>query len=238
MLRLPVLTQTLESSLDRYRILFVERYRTVQHKVMPALDRQYDVSLVRGRRAAMAELEARLHDLVLIDVPSIRFSLDRFCDDLKGRFPGLVLFFLVRDEVSPDDLPRAHDHLHHPFSTRQLLNRLARLLPEQVGEVIDWQGLQLDPVAHCLAFGLEETFLTPKQSALARSFLEAPEELLSRARLMEEVWGTDFIGDTRTLDVHIHWLRKALAELNGPFRIQTIRGKGYKLILNETPSDS
>mgnify|MGYP006290798273 CR=1 FL=1 len=224
--------------MDCYRILFVERYRTIQHEVMPALDRQYDVSLVRGRRAAMTELESRLHDLVLIDVPSIRFSLERFCDDLKVRFPGLVLFFLIGDERLPEDLPRAHDHLRHPFTTRQLLNRLARLLPEQVGEVIDWQGLQLDPVAHCLAFGMEETFLTPKQSALARSFLEAPEELLSRARLMEEVWGTDFMGDTRTLDVHIHWLRKALGELGGRFRIQTLRGKGYKLVLDETSSGS
>lgn len=219
--------------MDRYRILFVERYRTIQREVMPALDRNYDISLVRGRRAAMAELEARLHDLVLIDVPSIRFSLERFCEDLKAEFPGLVLFLLLDEDTAVDDLPRAHDHLRHPFSTRQLLNRLARLLPEQIGEVIDWQGLQLDPVAHCLAFGMEETFLTPKQSALAESFLRAPDELLSRARLMEEVWGTDFVGDTRTLDVHIHWLRKALAELGDRFRIQTIRGKGYKLILDE-----
>ena len=219
--------------MDYYRILFVERYRTIQHEVMPVLDHNYDVSLVRGRRAAMAELEAKLHDLVLIDVPSIRFSLERFCEDLKVEFPGLVLFLLIGEDTASDDLPRAHDHLRHPFSTRQLLNRLARLLPEQVGEVIDWQGLQLDPVAHCLAFGVEETFLTPKQSALAESFLKTPDELLSRARLMEEVWGTDFIGDTRTLDVHIHWLRKALAELGDCFRIETIRGKGYKLVLDE-----
>ncbi len=222
--------------MDSYRILFVERYRTVQREVIPTLRRHYEISLVRGRRAAMTELNDRLHDLVLIDVPSIRFSLERFCDDLKARFPGLVLFFLVGEDASLQDLPRAHDHLHHPFTTRQLLNRLGRLLPEQVGEVIDWRGLQLDPVAHCLALGMEEAFLTPKQSALAKSFLEAPNELLTRARLMDEVWGTNFLGDTRTLDVHIHWLRKALAELEGDFRIETVRGKGYKLVFDETDS--
>lgn len=222
--------------MDIYRILFVERYRTIQREVMPALRRHYEVSLVRGRRAAMTELDDRLHDLVLIDVPSIRFSLERFCNDLKARFPGLVLFFLIGEDKSLEALPRAHDQLRHPFTKRQLLNRLARLLPEQVGEVIDWRGLQLDPVAHCLALGMEETFLTPKQSALAKSFLEAPNELLTRARLMEEVWGTHFLGDTRTLDVHIHWLRKALAELGGDFRIQTVRGKGYKLVFDEVDS--
>ncbi len=178
----------------------------------------------------MAELVSRLYDLVLVDVPSIRFSLERFSDDLRERLPGMLLFFLIGEEQSVTDMPRAHDYLQHPFSERQLLNRLSRLLPEDVGEVIDWCGLQLDPVAHSLAFAMEETFMTPKQSELAHSFLNAPGELLTRARLMEEVWGTDFLGDTRTLDVHIHWLRKALKTLGGPFVIETVRGKGYKLL--------
>jgi DNA-binding response OmpR family regulator len=216
-----------------YRILFIERYRTVEHAVLPALQRHYEISLVRGRRAAMKELASQLHDMVLIDVPSIRFSLERFCDDLRERLPGMLLFFLIGEERSADELPRAHDYLRHPFTERQLLNRLSRLLPEHVGEVIDWRGLQLDPVAHSLAFAMEETFLTPKQSDLARSFLESPDELLTRARLMDEVWGTDFLGDTRTLDVHIHWLRQALKTLDAPFFIETVRGKGYKLMMEE-----
>lgn len=220
------------------RILFIERYRTVEHAVLPALQRQYEISLVRGRRAAMVELVSSLYDLVLVDVPSIRFSLGRFCDDLRERLPGMILFFLIGEEQEVDDMPRAHDYLRHPFSERQLLSRLSRLLPEDVGEVIDWRGLQLDPVAHSLAFAMEETFLTPKQSELAHSFLDAPGELLTRAQLMEEVWGTNFLGDTRTLDVHIHWLRKALKTLGGPFVIETVRGKGYKLVTREEGSDA
>jgi len=214
----------------------------MERRVLPTLRRHYEVALVRGRRAAMAELEARLYDLVLIDVPSIRFSLERFCRDLRKRLPGLILFFLLDKTCSPDGLPRAHDTLCRPFSDRQLLNRLSRLLPEEVGKVISWQGLQLDPVAHALAFDTEETFLTPKQSALAQSFLRAPGELLTRARLMGEVWGTDFLEDTRTLNVHIHLLRKALKTLDGPFVIETVRGKGYKLVLKpseeEAPADN
>ena len=72
--------------------------------------------------------------------------------------------------------------------------------------------------------------LTPKQAALTLAFLRTPEVTLSRARLMQDVWGTDYLGDTRTLDVHIHWLRKSLKQLQAPFMLETLRGKGYQLI--------
>ena len=75
--------------------------------------------------------------------------------------------------------------------------------------------------------------LTPKQAALTLAFLRSPEETLSRARLMQEVWGTDYLGDTRTLDVHIHWLRKSLKQLQSPFVIKTLRGQGYQLVMTQ-----
>ena len=190
---------------------------------------QYEVTLVKGRRKGLEALHSQLHDLVLIDVPSIRFDLMRFCADFKKDFSGLPLFLLLSSDEQPENMPSCQECLTHPITSRQLLSRLSRLLPEQVGEVIAWQGLQLDPVAYSLGWRLQDVFLTPKQAALAESFLTAPEELLSRARLMAEVWGTDYLGDTRTLDVHIYWLRKALKSLHCPFKVQTVRGKGYRL---------
>jgi DNA-binding response OmpR family regulator len=216
--------------LKHYRILFVERYRTVEREVLPALLQNYEVDLVRGRREAMTSVDERVPDLVLIDVPSIRFDLERFCHDLKERIPGISLFFLLGKGMRLDSLPRHHDFLRHDFTTRQLLNRLSRSLPEELGEVIGWQGLELDCTTNALTWKVEDVFLTPKQAALMTEFLRAPEELLSRAWLMQEVWGTDYLGDTRTLDVHVHWLRKALRSLKAPFRFQTVRGKGYRFL--------
>jgi len=54
--------------------------------------------------------------------------------------------------------------------------------------------------------------------------------MLSRSLLMQKVWGTSYLGDTRTLDVHIHWLRSALATLDAPFQVRTHRGVGYSLV--------
>ncbi len=219
--------------MKRYRILFIERYRTVEARVLPALLQHYDVELVHGRREAMGTLEQHVPDLILVDVPSIRFDLERFCEDIKQRQIGISFFFLLGKGMRLDRLPRAHGFLRHEFTIRQLLNRLERILPEQTGELITWKGLQLNCTTNSLAWETEEIFLTPKQAALARVFINAPEALLSRAQLMQDVWGTDYLGDTRTLDVHIHWLRKALRSLKAPFCLETVRGRGYRLLVEK-----
>lgn len=215
--------------MKRHHILLVERNRSLESLTLPALRQQYDVSVAHGRREALETCAAQEIQLVLLDVPSIRFDLEHFCADLKLQNPGMLLFFLLGRGMRLDQLPRANGHLRQTFSLRQLLGRLARLLPERGGEVLAWQGLQLNIEAHSLSWNSEEVLLTPKQAALTQAFLEASGQILSRALLMQEVWGTDFLGDTRTLDVHIHWLRSALTTLAAPFQVRTHRGVGYSL---------
>ena len=77
---------------------------------------------------------------------------------------------------------------------------------------------------------VRQVALTPKQVALMQAFLRAPLKLISRVQLMQDVWGTDYMGDTRTLDVHIHGVRKLLKRLQVPFVLETERGQGYRLI--------
>ncbi|MBN1259872.1 MAG: response regulator transcription factor [Anaerolineae bacterium] len=220
--------------MKRYCILFVERHHALEASVLPALRQTYDVAVVHGRREAMTALETSDIDLALIDVPSIRFDLARFCGDLKARRPLVLWFFLLGKGMRLDQLPRANGYIRHPFTMRRLQNRLSRALPERQGEVVTWRDLRLHTATNSLAWGAEEAYLTPKQAALARQFLEAPETIVSRVFLMQAVWGTDYMGDTRTLDVHVHWLRKALALLKAPYCLETVRGAGYRL-LPDTP---
>ncbi len=74
-----------------------------------------------------------------------------------------------------------------------------------------------------------ETQLTPKQALLVETFLRHPRETLARKRLMEAVWDTEYMGDTRTLDVHIRWIRKAMEVGGNPRYLMTVRGVGYRL---------
>ncbi len=220
-----------------YTILYIERYQSVEKIVLPVLIQHYEVVVVKTRRDAMQALEDTPPDLVLIDVPALRFKLDRFCDDLREQRPNCPIFMLLNKGTRLDQLPRVNVYLRHPFTSRQLLNRLERTLPKRDTEVIDWQGLQLDVERRFLRWHAHQVPFTPKQAELMQAFLQTPETLLSRAYLMQEIWGTDYLGDTRTLDVHIHWLRKGLKTLQAPFALKTHRGKGYRLI-SLTPQDS
>jgi DNA-binding response OmpR family regulator len=96
--------------------------------------------------------------------------------------------------------------------------------------MVAWRDLCLDTENRLLIWHDQRVPLTPKQASLAAVFLESPKVVVTREILMREVWGTDYMGDTRTLDVHIHWLRRALEQAEAPFVIETERGVGYSLV--------
>jgi DNA-binding response OmpR family regulator len=86
----------------------------------------------------------------------------------------------------------------------------------------------------CVVQGNHESHLTPKQARLLEVFMRHPGEVLTRAFLMKQVWDTDYLGDTRTLDVHIHWVRKAIEkDPRSPTYLRTIRQVGYRLEVPE-----
>jgi len=219
-------------------ILFLIQYRALDQEVLAALKTRYEVLIAPTRREAIAFLESHTVALVLADVPSTRFNLARFGEEARKRDPDLR-FFLLLDKGSPlDQVPCVYDHLYYPFSPSQLLRRLARILPAHQGEVIAWCGLRLDVEGCFLLWETQQVALTPKQTELIRAFLCAPDKVLSRAQLMQDVWGTNFLGDTRTLDVHIHWLRKSLERLQAPFVLATERGVGYRLTASADIGDA
>lgn len=219
--------------MKQHCILFLVGHRSTEKKLLPGLQRQYDVVTMQTRRDGMRVLANGPIDLVLLDVLSLRFDVQRFCDDMQRSATCSGIFLLLGKGTRLDQMPRAQGYLRHPFSARQLLSRLARVLPERRGEIADWHGLRLDIERHLLLWDMQQVPLTPKQAALARAFLRVPGEVISRVQLMQEVWGTDYMGDTRTLDVHIHWLRKSLVQIDAPFVLETERGQGYRLVSRE-----
>jgi two-component system, OmpR family, response regulator RegX3 len=216
--------------LKRHTILFLTRYRSLEQQLLPGLSAQYTVSVVTTRREAVATLNTQPVDLVLVDVPTLRFDLGRFWEDARTRNPDIRFFLLLEKGTRLDQVPRSHGYLRHTFSLSQLLRRLARVLPTHQGEVVAWRGLRLDIQGHFLMWKTRQVALTPKQVALVQAFLRTPATLISRAQLMQDVWGTNYLGDTRTLDVHIHGMRTLLKRLQAPFVLETERGKGYCLV--------
>lgn len=213
---------------DRQLILFVVALRSVERQLCPALDDRYQVTVTSLRREALWYVEHKHPDVVLIDVPSIRFDISRFFESFAGS--SVATFLLLGKGMRLDQMPRANDYLRYPFSTQQLMRRLARVILAKPQEIVEWHGLCVDIENLFLIWQGQQVPITRKQADLALAFLEAPDRVITREHLMKEVWGTDFMGDTRTLDVHIHWLRKALRETGAPFALETQRGIGFRLI--------
>lgn len=223
--------------MERQRVLFVVAHRSIEKRLRPSLEQRYDVTVVGLRREALAYLEHEPPDLVLVDVSSVRFDVARFFEALESLPVPLNTFLLLGKGMRLDQMPKANGYLRHPFTTRHLMRRLGRVLPDNPRDTVSWHHLCLDKENHFLIWNGHQTPLTPKQASLALVFLTSPETIVSREQLMKQVWGTDYMGDTRTLDVHIHWLRGALKDVEAPFVIETQRGIGYRLLAQLATED-
>jgi two-component system phosphate regulon response regulator PhoB len=132
----------------------------------------------------------------------------------------------------------ADDYLTKPFGTRELIARCRALLrrshqtphqPPEQSQILRFQDIELYPHECRVILSGQEINLSPKEFRMLELFMGSPRRVWSRKHLLERVWGPDFIGDSKTVDVHIRWLREKLEEdPSNPQYLQTVRGFGYR----------
>ena len=116
-----------------------------------------------------------------------------------------------------------------PFTSRKLFSRIRSILRSDEGETMQAGRLTLNLGTRRVNSGSKERRLNPKEFELLKIFMRSPGRVLSRRFLMKKIWKTDYVGDTRTLDVHIHWLRGKIEENpSSPKYLRTVRGVGYR----------
>jgi DNA-binding response OmpR family regulator len=157
----------------------------------------------------------------------------RTCRQLRRRLPDIGIIHVREKGADKRQIEDADVYLELPFTHRKILNRIKQLLPadEATEEIVRYGQITLYRNKRSVDVGGRgEVKLTPKLAALLEEFMRHPHQVVTRRQLMQNVWETDYIGDTRTLDVHIRWMREILeADPGKPQLLQTVRGKGYIL---------
>lgn len=220
-----------ENFLPKANILWIEGKRAESPSFVPDLRRKgFTVDTVPTGKAALERLTEVSIDVVVVDAASFRTSGKRICQDLRQEWEKLPILLVANPErpVSKDTC--ADVVLNLPFTLRKLVNRILPLLPAESNNLLHAGPITLDLERKSVRCGEKETRLTPRMTHLLRVFLKHPGEVLERGSLFREIWNTEYTGDTRTLDVHISWLRQAIeVDPRRPRFLRTIRGVGYRL---------
>jgi two-component system, OmpR family, phosphate regulon response regulator PhoB len=191
-----------------------------------------------GEEALLAVSEQE-PDIILLDWMLPRLSGIEVCRQLKSRnstrsIPVIIVSARTEEEDRVRGLETgADDYVVKPYSMNELLARLRanlrRSRPSQVGQVLEFEGIRLDSETYKVSRDGKPLKLGPTEFRLLSTFMEKPGRVWSREQLLDRVWGRDIYVDTRTVDVHIGRLRKALGQHGGEDVVRTVRGAGYAL---------
>lgn len=213
------------------KVLLVESERPSTPQFAEALLRKgYAVTIEHNAQAALQKLQSHSPDIIVLDVSSLKTSGTRICRALRAELNGTPILVVADKKNQPDDSAGQSLTLLKPFTPRKLINGVVRLLPADDSSYLQVGPIKLNLAQRRIICGGREERVTPKQVRLLEVFMRHPGEILSRKTLIKQVWDTDYTGDTRTLDVHISWLRGVIEPNPAkPRYIKTIRGQGYRL---------
>ncbi len=222
-------------------ILVVEDEPTLRETLVDALvaDGFRAVSAGDGR-AALERFRSEQPDLILLDLMLPELSGIEVCRIIRTESAVPIVMLTARDSEVDKIVGLelgADDYVTKPFSLRELSARIRAIFRRSEQStaaggpsVVDLVGVQVDLAGHRVLRDGHEIPMKPKVFELLAFLVRHPGQVMSRDQLLEQVWGYDYAGETRTVDVHVHWLRSAIEpDPANPTVIQTIRGVGYVL---------
>lgn len=188
---------------------------------------------------ALILVDETVPDIIVLDWMMPNVSGIEVCRRLKSRpeTRGIPIIMLSARSEEVDRVrgleTGADDYVIKPYSVVELMARvraqLRRVRPSTVGLMLEWGDIRLDPESHRVYRADKVLKLGPTEFRLLTTFMEKPGRVWSREQLLDRVWGRDIYVDTRTVDVHIGRLRKALMQFGGTDPLRTVRGAGYAL---------
>jgi len=221
------------------RVLIVEDEDSFSDALSFMLRREgYEVFIAADGNAALAEFDKHGPDLVLLDLMLPGISGTEVCRVIRGKSTVPIIMLTAKDgevdKVVGLELG-ADDYVTKPFSSRELLARVRAVLrrngeqEELLPPTIEAGSVRIDIERHVVSVRGEHVTMPLKEFDLLEFLVRNSGRVLTRNQLIDRVWGADYVGDTKTLDVHIKRLRaKIEIDPAHPSHIQTVRGLGYK----------
>jgi len=187
------------------------------------------VHRARNGKQAVAAVKETVPVLTIIDPSSLRINGARLSRMLKRAVAAIPIIWVLDEGTSVSKDGVADLWLERPFTSRKLLNRVRKLLPPIDRGILKAGDVVFEVSKRTIHKGDHHRRLTPKQAKLLEALMRKPGQVLSRRFLMKHVWNTDYLGDTRTLDVHVRWVREAIEDnASQPQFVRTVRGVGYR----------
>jgi two-component system response regulator RegX3 len=190
--------------------------------------------------AAIAAFEKNGADLILLDLMLPGLSGTEVCRQIRAKSSVPIIMLTAKDSEIDKVVGLeigADDYVTKPYSSRELIARIRAVLRRgETGDATSADGvlsvgpIRLDSDRHVISVNGEQVALPLKEFELLEFLMRNSGRVLTRMQLIDRVWGSDYVGDTKTLDVHIKRLRaKVEKDPANPELIQTVRGMGYKL---------
>jgi len=232
------------------KILVVDDEISLQETLAYNLNKQgYEVLTSGDGKQALEMAREQKPDLIILDVMLPGIDGFEVCRILRKEMSTPVLMLTARD----DEIDRvvglevgADDYLSKPFSMRELIARVKamlrrdRLIREEINQqeaknaelkpkILEFDNLRIDMTRREITVDEKVIPFKPKEYELLTFFAQHQGQVLTREFILERVWGWDFVGDSRTVDVHVRWLREKIEQdPANPRRIITVRGAGYR----------
>ena len=222
------------------RVLIVEDEESLADPLAYLLRKEgFETTVVTDGPAALAEFDRAGADIVLLDLMLPGMSGTDVCKQLRARSSVPVIMVTARDSEIDKVLGLelgADDYVTKPYSARELIARIRAVLrrgaeAEDIGDTVLESGpVRMDIERHIVSVDGEQVALPLKEFDLLEYLMRNKGRVLTRGQLIDRVWGADYVGDTKTLDVHVKRLRSKIeTDPANPVRLVTVRGLGYKL---------
>ncbi len=223
------------------KILIVEDDTNIRELLKIYLEREgYEIETAEDGVQGLKKFRMTKPDLVLLDLMMPNMDGWQVCREIRAESKTPVIIVTAKgetfDKVTGLEMG-ADDYIVKPLEMREVIARIHAVLrrfgPEEGNKILTYDNLVIDKEAYVLTVNGRKMEAPPKEIELLYFLAASPNRVFTRAQLLDDVWGFDYFGDTRTVDVHIKRLREKLEGVSTQWELKTVWGVGYKFEVNE-----